>query len=91
MEKHSVIYRQQPIEFELRRKNVKNVNVNVKPDMSILVSANPGQPLQVLRKVASGGELSRISLAIQVISNNEYHINFLFFPASVLFIIATGA
>ncbi len=31
------------------------------------VSANPGQPLQALHKVASGGELSRISLAIQVI------------------------
>ena len=32
-----------------------------------LVSANPGQPLHPLNKVASGGELSRISLAIQVI------------------------
>ena len=31
------------------------------------VSANPGQPLQALAKVVSGGELSRISLAIQVI------------------------
>lgn len=30
------------------------------------VSANKGQPLQSLAKVASGGELSRISLAIQV-------------------------
>ncbi|HHJ18672.1 MAG TPA: DNA repair protein RecN [Gammaproteobacteria bacterium] len=33
-----------------------------------MVSANPGQPLKALSKVASGGELSRISLAIQVIS-----------------------
>jgi DNA repair protein RecN (Recombination protein N) len=31
-----------------------------------LVSANPGQPLKPLARVASGGELSRISLAIQV-------------------------
>jgi DNA repair protein RecN (Recombination protein N) len=31
-----------------------------------LVSANPGQPLKPLVRVASGGELSRISLAIQV-------------------------
>ncbi len=30
------------------------------------VSANPGQPLRPLNKVASGGELSRIGLAIQV-------------------------
>ncbi|MDH5409240.1 MAG: DNA repair protein RecN [Gammaproteobacteria bacterium] len=31
-----------------------------------LVSANPGQPVKPLHKVASGGEISRISLAIQV-------------------------
>ncbi len=30
------------------------------------VSANPGQPPRALRKVASGGELARISLAIEV-------------------------
>ncbi len=34
--------------------------------IAFLVSANPGQPLQSLAKVASGGELSRISLGIQV-------------------------
>ncbi|MEP6940957.1 MAG: DNA repair protein RecN, partial [Rudaea sp.] len=34
--------------------------------VEFLVSANPGQPLRALRKVASGGELSRISLAIEV-------------------------
>ena len=33
---------------------------------SFLVTANKGQPPQPLAKVASGGELSRISLAIQV-------------------------
>ncbi|MDB6046300.1 MAG: recombination and repair protein [Gammaproteobacteria bacterium] len=30
------------------------------------VTANPGQPLRALAKVASGGELSRLSLAVQV-------------------------
>jgi DNA repair protein RecN (Recombination protein N) len=34
--------------------------------VEFLVSANPGQPLRALTKVASGGELSRISLALQV-------------------------
>lgn len=33
-----------------------------------MVTANAGQPLQPLAKVASGGELSRISLAVQVIT-----------------------
>lgn len=37
-------------------------------NIEFLVSANPGQPLKALAKVASGGELSRISLAIQVIT-----------------------
>ncbi|WP_200553576.1 DNA repair protein RecN [Kosakonia sp. LAM2021] len=32
------------------------------------VTTNPGQPLQSIAKVASGGELSRIALAIQVIT-----------------------
>jgi DNA repair protein RecN (Recombination protein N) len=36
--------------------------------LEFLVSANPGQPLKGLARVASGGELSRISLAIQVIT-----------------------
>ena len=34
--------------------------------IEFLVSANPGQPLKSLATVASGGELSRISLAVQV-------------------------
>ena len=36
-------------------------------DVQFLVSANPGQAPRPLNKVASGGELARISLAIQVI------------------------
>ena len=36
--------------------------------VEFLVSANPGQPPAALSKVASGGELSRISLAIQVVA-----------------------
>jgi len=35
-------------------------------NISFMVSANPGQPLAPLARTASGGELSRISLAIQV-------------------------
>lgn len=32
------------------------------------VTTNPGQPLQSINKVASGGELSRIALAVQVLT-----------------------
>lgn len=37
-------------------------------DVEFLISTNPGQAPRPLAKVASGGELSRISLAIQVIT-----------------------
>ncbi len=36
--------------------------------IDFMVCANPGQAMQLLSKVASGGELSRVSLAIQVIT-----------------------
>jgi DNA repair protein RecN (Recombination protein N) len=39
-------------------------------EIEFLVSANPGQPPMPLARVASGGELSRISLAIQVIASD---------------------
>ena len=38
--------------------------------IEFLISANPGQAPQSLAKIASGGELSRMSLAIQVIASD---------------------
>jgi DNA repair protein RecN (Recombination protein N) len=43
------------------------------------VAINPGQPLLPLAKVASGGELSRISLAIQVIATQTSGVPTLIF------------
>jgi DNA repair protein RecN (Recombination protein N) len=37
-------------------------------DVEFLISTNPGSPPQALNRIASGGELSRISLAIQVVT-----------------------
>ncbi len=37
-------------------------------DVEFIISTNPGQPARSLNKVASGGELSRVSLAIQVVT-----------------------
>ncbi|HSM31801.1 MAG TPA: DNA repair protein RecN [Woeseiaceae bacterium] len=39
-------------------------------DIEFLISANPGQPPMPLSRVASGGELSRMSLSIQVIASD---------------------
>lgn len=47
--------------------------------IEFLVSANPGQPVKSLSKVASGGEISRISLAIQVIAAQATRIPTLIF------------
>ena len=43
-------------------------------EIEFRISANPGQPLRPLAKVASGGELSRMSLAIQVIASDGSEI-----------------
>ncbi|MDO6476753.1 DNA repair protein RecN [Alteromonas sp. 1_MG-2023] len=41
-------------------------------DVTFLVSTNPGQPADKLEKVVSGGELSRIGLAIQVLTSDKH-------------------
>lgn len=43
-----------------------DANESGSDEVEFMVSANPGQPLKPLAKVASGGELSRISLSVQV-------------------------
>jgi len=48
-------------------------------EVEFLVSANPGQPPRPLAKVASGGELSRISLALQVAAVEAGHLPCLVF------------
>lgn len=48
-------------------------------NIEFLVSSNAGQPLKPLNKVASGGELSRISLAIQVITAKTSRVSTLVF------------
>ncbi|MGA9335568.1 MAG: DNA repair protein RecN [Rudaea sp.] len=54
--------------FEVQIEKIENPSADPQgaERVEFLVSANPGQPARPLRKVASGGELSRISLAIEV-------------------------
>lgn len=53
-------------EFVVALQAASDISAYGSDEIEFLVSANPGQPLKGLAKVASGGELSRISLAIQV-------------------------
>ena len=48
-------------------------------DIEFLLATNPGQPHKMLSKIASGGELSRISLAIQVVAAGHSNIPTLVF------------
>lgn len=50
---------------------ISEPKINGHDKIEFLVSANKGLPLQPLTKVASGGELSRISLAIQVTTSHD--------------------
>ena len=45
----------------------KEYTIYGKDDVRILISANLGEPLKSLSKVASGGELSRVMLALKII------------------------
>ncbi len=56
------------INFEVDSQPIHKANQYGLDDIQLLVSLNPGQPLQPLHKVASGGELSRISLALQILT-----------------------
>lgn len=50
---------------------INDFNDNGIDNVKIVVSTNSGQPLQPLPKIASGGELSRIMLAIKAVSQNS--------------------
>ena len=42
-------------------------NIDGKDKVQFLISTNPGEPLKPLEKIISGGELSRIMLALKTI------------------------
>lgn len=54
-------------QFKMEVEALDDLNANGKDKVEFYFSANPGQPLQPLAKVASGGELSRVILALKVV------------------------
>lgn len=65
--------------FKIDLEKIETPSVNGLERMEFKVTTNPGQPVQSLARVASGGELARISLAIQVISAGTGNIPTLIF------------
>ncbi|HET6628590.1 MAG TPA: DNA repair protein RecN [Woeseiaceae bacterium] len=57
-------------EIELRRRKPEEAGPSGLDEIAYLISANAGQPPMPLSKVASGGELSRMSLAVQVVASD---------------------
>lgn len=55
------------VQFELQLTRKKEYTVSGYDEAEFLISTNPGEPLRSLTKVASGGELSRIMLAIKAV------------------------
>ena len=60
--------------FEAELAASNNISQHGIDDITFYISANPGQKPQPLSNIASGGELSRMSLAIQVITSNGTNI-----------------
>ncbi|NKB35239.1 MAG: DNA repair protein RecN [Pseudomonadales bacterium] len=67
------------IEVSLTPRESEDPNMGGLESTEFLVSTNPGQAAKPLIKIASGGELSRISLAIQVITAQTSQIPSLVF------------
>ncbi len=65
--------------FEVHLEAIEEGDSHGMEKVEFLVSANPGMPLRPLSKVASGGELSRISLAIQVMGSRAQKVQTLIF------------
>ena len=59
--------------------NEENLNVNGIDQISFMLSTNLGEPLKELAKVASGGELSRIMLALKKIFAKHDNIDTVIF------------
>lgn len=54
--------------FEVNLKALEHFQSEGQDDIEFCIAPNPGQPAKPLIRIASGGELSRISLAIQVVT-----------------------
>ena len=66
-------------EIDIRFSKTDIYRRNGTDDIDIMISANPGEPVRELAKVASGGELSRIMLAIRNILADEENTGTLIF------------
>ncbi len=67
------------VQFEIVFRMLDEYTSNGKDEIEFMISMNPGQPVRPLGDVASGGELSRIMLAIKTVMAEKDQIETLIF------------
>lgn len=67
------------VQFEIAFEQLKEFTANGKDAIEFLISMNPGESVKPLGEVASGGELSRIMLAIKTVLADKDAIETLIF------------
>lgn len=67
------------VEFEMPFEKTPDFTPNGMDDAQFMISTNPGEPIKPLVKVASGGEMSRIMLAIKTVMAESDDIECLIF------------
>ena len=67
------------VDFAIRFTKKKNYTETGFDEVEYLISTNPGEEIKPLAKIVSGGELSRIMLAIKAIMADKDHVETLIF------------
>lgn len=67
------------VRFSVQIEHTANLSSTGRDDVEFLMSANPSEPLAPLVKIASGGELSRIMLALQSVFHSKKGIDAMIF------------
>ncbi len=67
------------VQFEISVTGTKTPTALGLDDVEFLISTNPGEPLKPLGKIASGGELSRVMLAIKTVMADQDEIHTVIF------------
>ncbi len=67
------------VQFEIVFGTLEHYTANGVDDVEFMISMNPGEPIKSLGEVASGGELSRIMLAIKTVMAEKDDIETLIF------------
>lgn len=67
------------VRFDTVVRDTDSLSANGSDDVEFLISTNPGEPMKPLGKIASGGELSRVMLAIKTVMADQDAIDTVIF------------